>query len=88
MNLITKDPIIVTIPRRSGKKNLIVKAVYTSPIKAPIYSDKQYAKLVVENTVNGLNEYPLYAENDVYKSGPFKRMISVFSYLIFGLPIE
>ena len=57
----------------------------TSKMQRLLYlCDKIYGRLVINNTVRGDIEYPLYSEEDIEKAGFFKKITSALSFIIFG----
>ncbi len=78
----TKD-IVFTIKKEDLKK-YDAKIVFTNPIVAPISTNQVYGKVLINNTVNGEIEYPLYAIEKIEKAGFLKKITTSLSYLIFG----
>ena len=83
IDLVAKNDILFTLEKKY-KKLYQAKVVLDSPIKAPIYKDKVYGKLIITDTVNGIVEYPLIAKENIKKAGILRKISSAFSYLIFG----
>ena len=79
----TKEDIYKTIPKRK-KRYLKVKILYNGPIKAPIKKDDEVAKLTVYFKDNLIDEYILYASEDIKKVNIFSRIIKSVNYLIWG----
>ncbi len=83
IDLITNKDIKFTLKKKNLKK-YTAKVVYNSPIQAPIEKNKEYAKILITNTISGKIEYPLYAKENIKKAGVFKKLSSALSYFIFG----
>ena len=83
IDLYSKENIVLTV-KRKNIKDFKAKVIYDSPIPAPIYKDREYAKLVISNTVKGNLVYPLFAKEEIEKAGIFKKISSAISYIIFG----
>jgi len=81
--LSTSKDIKITIPKRNINK-LQVKAIYKSPIPAPIKKGDQLGELVI-STGNNETSYPLVAGNDVKTINRFLRSFSIINYLLFGV---
>ena len=82
-DLYSKQDILFTI-NKADLKNFEAKVIYENPIVAPIKTDKIYGRLVINNTVRGDIEYPLYSEEEIEKAGFFKKITSALSFIIFG----
>ena len=87
VGLISRNPIKVTVSKNK-LKNINVKVIYESPIKSPINLNDSYAKLFIDNTVQGDLIFPLYANKDIKKAGAIRRIFSALSYIIFGAYAE
>jgi len=83
VSLSTSKDIKITIPKRNINK-LQVKAIYKSPIPAPIKKGDQLGELVI-STGNNETSYPLVAGNDVKTINRFLRSFSIINYLLFGV---
>ena len=64
--------------------NYSAKVIYNNPLPAPINTDTEYGKLIIQNTFRGDLEYPLYAKESIKKAGIFKKISSALSFFIFG----
>ena len=64
--------------------NYSAKVIYNNPLPAPINTDTEYGKLIIQNTFKGDLEYPLYAKESIKKAGIFKKISSALSFFIFG----
>jgi len=78
-----KTNIYKTIPK-SRKKNLKVSIVYNGPIPAPIKKDDVLGKLMVSYKDELLDEYDLFAFEDVKKLNVFSRLMKSINFLIWG----
>ena len=66
--------------KKTIDKNIIFSDIGCFTIK----NDKIYGRLVINNTVRGDIEYPLYSEEEIEKAGFFKKITSALSFIIFG----
>lgn len=82
-DLFSNDDILFTVSK-NNKDKFKAKVVFSNPIVAPVKTDKVYGKLVIDNTVKGIIEYPLYSRENISKAGFFKKITTAISYLIFG----
>ena len=78
-----KDDIYKTIPK-SRKKNLKVSIIYNGPIEAPIKKDDIIGKLKVTYKNELIEEYDLFAFEDVKKLNIFSRLLKSINFLIWG----
>ena len=78
-----KKDIYKTIPK-ARKKNLKVSIMYNGPIHAPIKKDDILGKLIVTYKNELIEEYDLFAFNDVKKLNIFSRLIRSINFLIWG----
>ena len=83
VNIYVKEDIYKTIPR-ARKKYLKGKIEYNGPIEAPIFKDDEIAKLSLYYKDELLDEYKLYAFEDVKKVNIFSRIFKSINYLIWG----
>jgi len=83
VELVTKEKLTVTIPRRS-LKTMEVKAVYQGPIPAPIQKDDVIAKLVVSAKGFKTVELPLVAATSVGRLGFMGRLRAAASHIFLG----
>jgi D-alanyl-D-alanine carboxypeptidase (penicillin-binding protein 5/6) len=78
-----KNDIYKTIPR-SRKKNLKVSIYYYGPIQAPIKKDQIIGKLKITYKDALIEEYDLFAFEDVKKLNVFSRIMKSVNFLIWG----
>ena len=78
-----KTDIYKTIPK-AHKKFLKVSLTYVGPIQAPIKKDTIIGKLNVTYKNEPVDEYDLYAFEDVKKLNVFSRLIKSINFLIWG----
>ena len=57
--------------------NYSAKVIYNNQLPAPINTDTEYGKLIIQNTFNGDLEYPLYAKESIKKAGVFKNIFCI-----------
>ena len=79
----TKKDIYKTIPK-ARKKFLKVSIIYDGPIHAPIKKDDILGKLKVSYKGELIEEYDLFAFEDVKKLNVFSRLLKSISFLIWG----
>lgn len=82
--LTVKDPVKVNIHRRA-RKGLAVKLVYTGPVEAPVAKGDQVGTLEIEAPGMTSKSIPVYAAEDVEKTGVMGRIIESLSYKLYGL---
>tara|TARA_B110000091_G_scaffold198387_1_gene227329 strand:+ start:1 stop:978 length:978 start_codon:yes stop_codon:yes gene_type:complete len=78
-----KTDIYKTIPK-SRKKYLKVSMIYNGPIEAPIRKDDILGKLKVTYKNELIEEYDLFAFEDVKKLNVFSRLMKSINFLIWG----
>ena len=78
-----KTDIYKTIPK-SRKKDLKVTIVYNGPIQAPIKKDDILGNLKVTYKNQLIEEYDLFAFEDVKKLNVFSRLMKSINFLIWG----
>ena len=78
-----KSNIYKTIPK-ARKKFLKVSMIYRGPIQAPIKKDDILGKLKVTYKNELIEEYDLFAFEDVKKLNIFSRLIKSINFLIWG----
>jgi len=78
-----KNDIYKTVPK-ARKKFLKVSVVYKGPIQAPIKKDDILAKLKVTYKDELVEEYDLFAFEDVKKLNVFSRLMKSINFLIWG----
>ena len=79
---VTND-IFKTIPK-GRKKYLKAKINYSGPIEAPIQKDDVVGKLSIYFKSELIDEYDLYASENIKKVNIFTRIIKSINYLIWG----
>ena len=79
----TKKDIYKTIPK-ARKKFLKVSIIYDGPIQAPIKKDDILGKLKVSYKGELIEEYDLFAFEDVKKLNVFSRLLKSINFLIWG----
>jgi D-alanyl-D-alanine carboxypeptidase (penicillin-binding protein 5/6) len=87
VELITNQDINFTLRKKNINK-YTAKVIYNNPIAAPIKTDTEYGKLIINNTLKGEVSYPLFAKDNIKKAGVFKKISSAFTYFIFGGYVE
>ena len=78
-----KSDIYKTIPK-ARKKHIKVSIVYNGPIHAPIKKDDTLGKLKIMYKNELIDEYNLFAFEDVKKLNMFSRLIKSINFLIWG----
>ena len=78
-----KNDIYKTIPK-ARKKFLKISVIYTGPIQAPIKKDDVLGKLKVVYKNELVDEYNLFAFEDVKKLNIFSRLMKSINFLIWG----
>jgi|TARA_B110000238_G_C16062482_1_gene411166 D-alanyl-D-alanine carboxypeptidase (penicillin-binding protein 5/6) len=78
-----KEDIYKTIPK-ARKKNLKVTITYRGPIQAPIKKDDVIGKLKLIYKNEIINEYDLFAYEDIKKLNVFSRLVKSINFLIWG----
>ena len=78
-----KKDIYKTIPK-ARKKNLKVSIVYSGPIEAPIKKDDILGKLNITYKNELIEQYDLFAFEDVKKLNEFSRLMKSINFLIWG----
>ena len=79
----TKEDIYKII--KKGKKKLLkVKMLYEGPVEAPINKDQVLAKLRIIYDDELIDEYDLFAKEQVNKVNIFSRLMKSLNYLIWG----
>jgi D-alanyl-D-alanine carboxypeptidase (penicillin-binding protein 5/6) len=79
----TKKDIYKTIPK-ARKKFLKVSIIYDGPIQAPIKKDDILGKLKVSYKGELIEEYDLFAFENVKKLNVFSRLLKSINFLIWG----
>ena len=83
LEVYTKEDIYKTVPK-ARKKYLKAIIKYDGPILAPIKKDDVVAKLKLFYKDELINEYNLYASENIKKVNIFYRIIKSVNYLIWG----
>ena len=83
IDVYTNVDVYKTIPK-ARKKYLKGVIEYTGPILAPIKQDDIVGKLKIFYKDDLINEYDLYAREDINKVNIFSRIIKSINYLIWG----
>jgi len=83
VNVRTNEDIYKTV-KKAQKKYLKGVINYVGPILAPIKKGEVVAKLKIYQKDELINEYDLYANEDVKKVNIFKRILKSINYLIWG----
>jgi len=78
-----KSDIYKTIPK-ARKKFLKISVVYQGPVQAPIKKDDVLGKLKIEYKDEIVEEYDLFAFEDVKKLNVFSRLMKSINFLIWG----
>ena len=81
------EDVYKTLPKSESlyrKKFLKAVVEYTGPIKAPIKKDVIVGKLIVYYKDELINEFNLYASEDIKKLNIFSRIIKSINFLIWG----
>ena len=81
--LITNENLYVTI-RKSNIDKFQVKAVYNSPIEAPIKKGQKIGELIIFDGVEDIIK-PLFAAQEVNTISRFSRSFSIINYILFGV---
>ena len=83
IDVYTKEDVYKTIPK-ARKKYLKGAIEYNGPILAPIKQDDIVGKLKIFYKDDLINEYDLYAFENIKKVNIFSRIIKSINYLIWG----
>jgi len=78
-----KSDIYKTIPK-ARKKFLKISVVYQGPVQAPIKKDDVLGKLKIKYKDEIIEEYDLFAFEDVKKLNVFSRLMKSINFLIWG----
>ncbi len=73
----------VILPRFPANQKLKAKIIYQGPLKPPIQTGDQVAKLRVTSSTGAINEIPLYAAEDVAPGGVMRKGFDSLLYLTF-----
>ena len=83
MYVYVKKDIYKTIPK-ARKKNLKAYIEYNGPILAPIKKDQELGTLKLLYKDEIINEFKVYAFEDIKKLNVISRIIKSINYLIWG----
>ena len=83
VNAYVKTNIYKTIPK-ARRKNLKVSIIYKGPIQAPIKKDDVLGKLRVVYKDEPIQEFDLFAFENVKKLNVFSRLLKSINFLIWG----
>jgi D-alanyl-D-alanine carboxypeptidase (penicillin-binding protein 5/6) len=81
--MVLQKALAVTMPIKA-RKDLVVKEIYDSPIKAPISEGQRIATLRVEVPGRAPMELPLVAGANVDKLGVMSRLGAALHYIVWG----
>ena len=81
--LITNENLYVTI-RKSNIDKFQVKAVYNSPIEAPIKKGQKIGELIIFDGDEDIIK-PLFAAQEINTISRFSRSFSIINYILFGV---
>ena len=83
VSVYVKKDIYKTIPK-ARKRNLKVSVIYNGPIQAPIKKDDILGKLKITYKNELIEEFNLFASEDIKKLNVFSRLIKSINFLIWG----
>ena len=83
VNVYVNEDIYKTVKKRK-KKYLKAKILYDGPIEAPIKKDEEVGKLIIYFKDDIIDEYVLYASEEVKRANIFSRIIKSINYLVWG----
>lgn len=75
---------VVKTLRKSKKNKYSAKAVYDTPIKAPVFRGDKVGELFISYDDKIVEKIPLVAKNDVAKIGALSRFVTNLKYFILG----
>lgn len=81
--LITNENLFITVSKKNLDK-FQVKAIFDSPIEAPIKKGEKVGELIISNVGEDITK-PLFAGESVNTISRFSRSISIINYLLFGV---
>lgn len=64
-----KDPVTLSVPKRSSSTRVNAEIVYKAPLKPPVKKGDQVATLKITSSTAAQREIPLFAVEDVEKAG-------------------
>lgn len=69
---------------KADLNNTKIFVEYNEPLTAPVKKDDVIANIIVQNQTNNVKyEYPIYAQEDIAKSGILKAILQNFRYFLF-----
>ena len=83
VSVYVKSDIYKTIPK-ARKRKLKVSVMYNGPVQAPIKKDDILGRLKVTYKNEIIEEYDLFAFEDVKRLNVFSRLIKSINFLIWG----
>ena len=81
--LTVKEPLLMTMPVKA-RKDMVVKAVYDSPIAAPVIEGQRVGTIRIEAPDMPVKEVPLLAGRTVDKLGVMSRLSAALKYIVWG----
>ncbi len=81
--LVIKNELTLTMPVKS-RKDMVVKAIYDTPIQAPVLEGTRIATLRIEAPERPMQEVPLYAGRSVEKLGMMSRLSAALRHIVWG----
>ena len=85
--LVIQQDLTITLSR-TARRQLVVKAVYDSPVPAVVLAGTRLATLVIEAPETTPIELPLLAGADVGRLGLLGRLGAALNYLVWGAVAE
>ena len=70
--------------KKSTKNKYSSKAIYYTPIKAPVKQGDAIGELLISYGDKIVQKIPLVAKEDVAKIGPVNRFMENLKYFVFG----
>ena len=83
IDVYTKEDIYKTVPK-ARKKYLKGVIEYNGPILAPILKDDEVGSLKIYYKENLINEFGLFASENIGKVNIFSRILKSINYLVWG----
>ena len=81
--LVIENDLTLTLPKRS-RRDMVVKAIYETPIPAPVAKGDKVATLSVSAPGVDPIEIPLLAGEGVNKLGLTGRLMAAINYILWG----
>ena len=75
---------VVKTIKKSTKNKYSAKAIYHTPIKAPVIKGDEIGELIISYGDKNVQKVPLVAKDNVAKIGPVNRFFTNLKYFIFG----